>query len=729
MATGLRKRGPRDRRPPEDAGGDAAAKEGSALTVPWPRLLVGGACLFLTIVWAVLAESGWRALRSGRHRGPISRLHPFLTSGVALAYFTGAVASLLPPLLPDDSRLGVYYLYLVNDVAGAMAAAVFRHMAWHLLHGRETPSRRWLTLHYGLLAAVAIFALGYPLAGGRPSEEPWALHGSVVWTYFLVMLATSLGMLSRVPQGGPWRAGDLHLRVASPLDRLLLGAGLVILGLVSLLFVSGGWARSQLLVGALMVAFGAIVLLPFAVRDLGEAIHGTLRFLGMLAATAVAVVVSFGIAFELGAADEPLVIAALIAGGLLLVLGPFQAWLAIALDLVVFRRRHRRREELYGLLHTLAPGAGLQASCERALDALCSVMQFDGAAIVFRDGGVAQVRDIAASELERSWPRGEEADRLTRRTLLGGELGELPPRLARARRTAGVIGLWRVEGANRLWGHLLVRADLVAASLTEEDAQTIEGFCDQLGLLLDETALLARAIAVERSLVHAEKLAVIGEFAARVVHEIRNPVAAARSLAQQLAGDLERAEDSVAARVILEELDRVDRQVADLLRLARRDELRLEAIELGELVRSTVGRFADRLRSCSLEVVQASREPVHARADREQVRQVLVNLIENAIDAMAAHPGTRRLHLEVGRANGCAQLKVADTGPGVHPSDLERIFEPFWSSKPSGTGLGLAIVKRTIEAHGGRIAASAAPVGTGLQFRIELPLASAETPP
>jgi len=356
-------------------------------------------------------------------------------------------------------------------------------------------------------------------------------------------------------------------------------------------------------------------------------------------------------------------------------------------------------------------------------------MRFDGAAILFRDGGVVPVRGLASSELERAWPRGRDAEVLTRRTLLGGELSELPPELGLARRNAGVVGLWLVVGANRLWGHLVVRADLLAASLREEDVQTIEGFCDQLGLLLDGTELLARAIAVERSLAHAEKLAVIGEFAARVVHEIRNPVTAARSLAQQLEADLVTGEDAEAARVILEELDRVERQVADLLRLARRDELRIESIELGELVRTTVNRFSDRFRSGALEVTHASREPVHARGDREQVRQVLVNLIENAIDALAAHSGARRLHFEVGRANGCAHLNVADTGPGVPPSDLERIFEPFWSSKPNGTGLGLAIVKRTIEAHGGRIAATLAPVGTGLHFRIELPLAASGEQP
>src|SRR5262245_22327958 len=291
------------------------ARRGDEVNGSWPNLVVAAACFLLTIVWAVLAESGWRGLRSGRHRGPISRLQPSLTSAVALAYFTGGLSSILPALQPDDPRLPVNYLYIVNDVAGAIAATVFRHMAWHLAHGRQPPPRRWLTLHYGALVAVVAFALGHPLVGGRPSGAPWALYGSVIWTYFLVMLGASLAELSRVPRGGPWRAGDLHFQAATLLDRVLLAAGLVILGIVTVLFVSGGWSSSQLLLGVLMVAFGAIVLLPFAVRDLGEAIHGTLHSLAMLAAMTGAVVMSFWVAAQLGAPTDPLVIAALVAAG------------------------------------------------------------------------------------------------------------------------------------------------------------------------------------------------------------------------------------------------------------------------------------------------------------------------------------------------------------------------------------------------------------------------------
>jgi signal transduction histidine kinase len=112
-------------------------------------------------------------------------------------------------------------------------------------------------------------------------------------------------------------------------------------------------------------------------------------------------------------------------------------------------------------------------------------------------------------------------------------------------------------------------------------------------------------------------------------------------------------------------------------------------------------------------------------ADREKMRQVLVNLIENAGDAMAGMAGCRRLRVVASGRNGTATVRVTDTGPGVAADVLPRLFEPFFSQKPSGTGLGLANARRTVEAHGGRIEAASSP-GGGMTFAIELPLARGE---
>jgi polar amino acid transport system substrate-binding protein len=160
--------------------------------------------------------------------------------------------------------------------------------------------------------------------------------------------------------------------------------------------------------------------------------------------------------------------------------------------------------------------------------------------------------------------------------------------------------------------------------------------------------------------------------------------------------------------------------VAALLRFSRREEFHFEAVELGELARATIDTFRPRLEATGIHVELDLGHDVVVRADREKLRQVLVNLVENAIDALANGAPEKSLVLRVGRSRGQATMLVADSGPGVAAEALPHLFEPFFSLKENGTGLGLAIAKRTIDAHGGRIAAASTP-GAGMTVRIELP--------
>src|SRR6185295_1515224 len=276
---------------------------------------------------------------------------------------------------------------------------------------------------------------------------------------------------------------------------------------------------------------------------------------------------------------------------------------------------------------------------------------------------------------------------------------------------ANVVGVAPVASTQRFWGYLFISTGFLGATFGDDDARALEDFAGQLALVLDGTQLLARALEVERSLAHAEKLAAIGELAARVAHEIRNPLTAARSLAQQLAREPASPFHEEHA-LILTELERVEHQVAALLRFARRDQFEFEPVDLPELARATLDAFRPRLEAAHIDVSFASSDHVTARADREKMRQVLVNLIENAIDALASSDGERRLGVTVGTVNGSATLRVTDSGPGVPADALPHLFEPFFSLKATGTGLGLAIAKRTVDAHGGRIAiGSAAATG------------------
>src|SRR5262249_8978179 len=153
-----------------------------------------------------------------------------------------------------------------------------------------------------------------------------------------------------------------------------------------------------------------------------------------------------------------------------------------------------------------------------------------------------------------------------------------------------------------------------------------------------------------------------GELAARIAHEIRNPVTAARSLAQQLARE-PGAPFHDELGVILEELERVERQVASLLRFARRGGCRFAPVDCAQLVRGAVGALRPRLDAEAVEVGLDLEPGVMARGDAEKLRQVVLNLVENALDALAAADGPRRIHVAVAGVNGHAALAVTDNGP------------------------------------------------------------------
>ena len=390
----------------------------------------------------------------------------------------------------------------------------------------------------------------------------------------------------------------------------------------------------------------------------------------------------------------------------------------------VLHRSEGRQAELLDFVHTLSPEIGVRECCRRALAELARVWQVPGVALVLRDGDALVHGPIDIAPLLAVWPRGDAADELPRRNFGSTELRELPIAVREALTITGVgLGTFAVLSPRRRWGHLFLRTGLLGGAFDEDEVVALAAFTDQLALLLDGADLLARAVAVERSLAHAEKLAAVGALAARIAHEIRNPITAARSLTQQLArepgtpfgGEL---------GVILDELERVERQVASLLRFARHEEFRFAAVDLADLVRATVASLRVRLDAQSVNVELHLEPGVLARADADKVRSLVLNLLENALDALATVDGLRQIDVAVAGVNGHAALVIEDNGPGVPADALPRLFEPFFSLKPHGTGLGLAIAKRSVDAHGGRLAAMSNPRG-GLRIDVELPLAGA----
>lgn len=237
----------------------------------------------------------------------------------------------------------------------------------------------------------------------------------------------------------------------------------------------------------------------------------------------------------------------------------------------------------------------------------------------------------------------------------------------------------------------------------------------------DQAAQLAD---IQDALRQVERLSTLGELAADLAHEVRNPLAALRGTVQILTGDPPPEEKVKFARILIEELDRLDRVVEGYLRAARAGAAKggqADAVAAISSVLGLVRRQAERNR------VTIEREGVHqlrVAMDLHRLTQVLMNLVLNAVQAMP-DGGLLRITCEVARdADGkpaWGEITFHDRGPGIPIAERENVFRPFYTTKPSGTGLGLSIARRLLKEHGGSLTLEAPQEGGSL-FRLRLPL-------
>jgi two-component system, NtrC family, sensor kinase len=240
-------------------------------------------------------------------------------------------------------------------------------------------------------------------------------------------------------------------------------------------------------------------------------------------------------------------------------------------------------------------------------------------------------------------------------------------------------------------------------------------------------ATLAELTATTQQLWEASRLATMGELAASVAHELNNPLATISLHLELLNGQLATDDPKrKAVAVIDEEVDRMATLVSNLLLFSRRSHPQISSINIGEELQSSLEFIHYQLRSRSIKVeLDIEDDLPNVHADRQQLRQVFLNLLTNASDAMP-EGGTLTLRARRGLlVNGARALVVefSDTGVGIEPEYLSKLWEPFFTTKPEGkgTGLGLPICRRTIEEHRGTIDIESLS-GSGTTVRITLPV-------
>ncbi|MGC1677746.1 MAG: HAMP domain-containing sensor histidine kinase [Candidatus Binataceae bacterium] len=234
-----------------------------------------------------------------------------------------------------------------------------------------------------------------------------------------------------------------------------------------------------------------------------------------------------------------------------------------------------------------------------------------------------------------------------------------------------------------------------------------------------------REVTKEKEALSVEKQASLDELTATFAHEIRNPIAAAKSLVQQMGEDPTSHENVEYAKVALDELARVERSVSHLLKYAKEEDYKFESVNLAAVLDGALTQMRAKLEANQVAVSRNYLSGPTVRADADKLRQVFSNIIDNAIDAMNGVAGDRRIEVAIQRGRtGMATVRIHDNGCGIPADQLGKIFNPFYTSKETGTGLGLGVAKKVIDAHRGVIEVTSNP-GGGTEFALSIPLADA----
>jgi two-component system sensor histidine kinase PilS (NtrC family) len=233
---------------------------------------------------------------------------------------------------------------------------------------------------------------------------------------------------------------------------------------------------------------------------------------------------------------------------------------------------------------------------------------------------------------------------------------------------------------------------------------------------------LTRLVEIEDELSRSRRLAAVGQLATGLAHEIRNPLGAMSGAIELLAAELPElgANGRRLARIVQRETERLNRLVVDFLAYARPGPLRRERCPLREIASELAELYA-RSEHHPVRLELEVPGDLYASGDPDALRQVLWNLLRNAAEAKP-QDGVVRLRARRER-DGLVRLEVCDRGEGMSRDVLDRLFEPFFSTRPKGTGLGLATVHRLMERQGGSLQVHSAP-GQGTTFAVLLPEAS-----
>lgn len=624
-------------------------------------------------------------------------------------------------------RMGLSARAMIASLLPATCIGFFVGFAAEVTRLTKTVRRFAVVLSVLLVTAVVV---GWPVS---PVWQQWVIFGGLMTSLLL-----ALGQMG-------FRLRNLESRVDQTRLKYVIVAGLVVFALLALEFVPGleASAPSRILTALYMLFLFQVVtrrrildIFEFAGRFV--VMSGFAVVLGLIYVLLVA-----WWRYDLGLFIFNTAIATIV---MLIVFDPLRSLVEERLNQLVFREKFEFTKQAEGLRNAMATVIDVRVLAKLIMDHLERSRRVTHASMYIREeDGLSYRRQ---GHVGTPPPEGLDAiqarpflDRLLESQLLAIE--NLMVERDELRKGGVIEDQARVEvieavianmeecqsslsigfiSEGQLLGLLSVRDERLREAYASDEIKALVAIAAQATITIDNSRLFDR-------LRERDRLAALGEMAAGLAHEIRNPLGAIKGAAQLL--DEDKADGAEYLQVITEEVNRLNGVVSQFLTYARPFKGTREGIDLNGVLERSVTLVNAEEHPCEVSLETATELP-NIHSDAEMLRQVILNLARNAIEAMGEEGGKLRIstsQIQRRSANTMGQqepmelvrIRFEDEGPGIPPEVLERIFIPFYTTKTGGTGLGLAICQRIIRSLGGSIEVSSR-VGEGSTFTILLPV-------
>ncbi len=415
---------------------------------------------------------------------------------------------------------------------------------------------------------------------------------------------------------------------------------------------------------------------------------------------------------------------------LVYLLRPFQRRAEDFIDQLFYMERFHYRRKLLEFSRSIIDLLEMKELLETIGRFVAQTFHVDRICIVLRDRETDEYRTTYQQNVERTgstpW-----SDELVRRILEAEKSHELEEYPADAQQVGTSIARLLEDGfqiavplfmkQNPL-GLILLGKKLSNKDFTHEDLEFLDGFAIQISLAISRGLIHRDMVLKDRQIMQSEKLASLGQLAAGIAHEIRNPLGIISGSAETLLKQDVPETRQEMVRYIMEESERINSMINNFLNFARPQEPKLQRCDLGNLLSRILQLITPQAKSRNVEIVrEIPDEPLMVRIDPEQIQQALMNISLNALEAMPQGGVCSVVLLRNGKDR--AVIKLSDTGPGISEEFLPKIFDPFLTTKDKGTGLGLSIAHKIVENHDGTISVSTRPE-KGTTFVINLPCES-----